>query len=187
MWRCATVTQAELEQLRKIKNIIRRGRVQHIEADRIVLEKGIVQTSPTTLHVDCTANGLEKRLAKPVFAGGQITLQSVQSCQQGFSAAFIGHIESAYENEALKNELCTPVPHPDTYVDYLHGALADFLNAARWAEDPGLQRWLSTARLYINSHSGSPHEADPEFTRTRVAHIEAAAEKLRILLSELDA
>jgi hypothetical protein len=187
MWRCATVTQAELEQLRRIKNIIRSGRVRHIEANRIVLEKGTVQTSPTTLHVDCTANGLEKRLAKPVFAGSQITLQSVRSCNQVFSAAFIGHIESAYENEALKNELCTPVPHPDTYVDYLHTALADFLNAARWAEDPELQTWLRSARLNLMSHSGSPREADPEVARGRVAGIKTVAEKLRMLLSELDA
>jgi hypothetical protein len=110
MYRCATVTQAELEQLRRIKNIIRSGRVQRIEANRIVLDKGTVQTSSTTLHIDCTANGLEKRLAKPVFAGSQITLQPVRTCQPVFSAAFIGHIESAYEKEALKNELCTPAP-----------------------------------------------------------------------------
>jgi hypothetical protein len=187
MWRCATVTLAELEQLRRIKNVIRSGRVQHIEANRIVLEKGTVQTSPTTLHVDCTANGLEKRPVKPVFAGSQITLQAVRTCQQVFSAAFIGHIESAYKNEALKNELCTPVPHPDTCVDYLQTTLADFLNAARWVEDPELQMWLRTARLYINSHSGSPREADPELTKAAVASAKAGAEKLRILLSELDA
>ena len=187
MWRCATVTLAELEQLRRIKDIVRSGRVQRIEANRIVLEQGTVQTSPTTLHVDCTANRLEKRLAKPVFAGSHITLQPVQSCQQVFSAAFIGHIESVYENEVLKNELCTPVPHPDTYLDYLHATLADFINAARWAEDSGLQAWLRSARLYINSHSNLPRDVDPEAAKTMITSLKAGAEKLRMLLSELDA
>jgi len=186
MYRCATVTQAELEQLRRIKNIIRSGRVQRIEANRIVLEKGTVQTSPTTLHIDCTANGLEKRLAKPVFADSQITLQPVRTCNQVFSAAFIGHIESAYKNEALKNDLCTPVPHPDTYVDYLRTALADFLNAARWAEDPELQTWLRSARLNLMSRSDSPGKADPELAKRRAPGVKAVAEKLRMLLSELD-
>jgi hypothetical protein len=186
MWRCATVSQAELEQLRRIKDIIRSGRVQRIEANRIVLDKGTVQTSPTTLHVDCTANGLAKRLVKPVFAGNHITLQSVRTCQQVFSAAFIGHIESAYKNDALKNELCTPVPHPETSADYLHTTLADFVNAARWADDPELRTWLKNARLNPMSHSDSPSEADPELARRVVASVKAGAEKLRMLLSELD-
>jgi hypothetical protein len=187
MWRCATVTLAELEQLRRVKNIIRSGRVRHIEANRIVLEKGIAQTSPATLHVDCTANGLEKRLAKPVFADDHITLQPVQSCQLVFSAAFIGHIESVYENEVLKNELSTPVPHPDTYLDYLHNTLADFINAARWAEDSGLQTWLRSARLYIRSHSNLPRDVDPEAAKIMITSLKAGAERLRMLLSELDA
>jgi hypothetical protein len=186
MWRCATVTQAELEQLRRIKNVIRKGRVQRIEANRIVLDKGIAQTSPTTLHVDCTANGLEKRPVKPVFAGRQITLQSVRTCQQVFSAAFIGHVEAAYQNEALKNELCRPVPHPENYLDYLHTTLVDFLNAARWAEDPALQTWLSNARLDFMRQSASPMATDPELARAAGAGAKAGAEKLRTLLSEVD-
>ena len=43
----------------------------------------------------------------PVFAEDRITLQSVRTCQQVFSAAFIGHVEAAYDDEAHKNELCT--------------------------------------------------------------------------------
>ncbi len=112
----------------------------------------------------------------------------MRTCQQVFSAAFIGHIESTYKNEALKNELCAPVPHPDTYVDYLNTTLADFLNAARWAKDPELWRWLRSARLnqFSGGRSNSPSEADPELAIGRAAGVKAAAEKLRMLLSELD-
>ena len=55
MYRCATVTQSEVEQLRRIKNVIRLGRVQRIEPGRVVLDEGSFSTVPGTLHVDCTA------------------------------------------------------------------------------------------------------------------------------------
>ncbi len=40
MYRCATVTQAELAQLRRIQNIVRMGRVKQIEGDRLILDEG---------------------------------------------------------------------------------------------------------------------------------------------------
>ncbi len=147
MYRCATVTRAELAQLKRIKDIIRLGRVNRIETDRIMLDGGEIEAVPSTLYVDCTADGLEKRDAKPVFLDECITLQSLRTCQQVFSAAFIGHVESVYSDNTTKNELCTPVPHPDTDVDFLITMLATLSNGARWAEDAELQAWLFNSRL----------------------------------------
>jgi len=76
-YRCATVNQEELARLRQIKNIIRMGRVERIESDTIVLTHGSLPTDSGKLHVDCTANGLSRRPALPVFAGNTITLQSL--------------------------------------------------------------------------------------------------------------
>jgi hypothetical protein len=147
MYRCATVTRSELEQLQRIENVIRLGRVQSIGSDEIQLDQGSVATSATTLHIDCTADGLEQRPVVPVFAGTTLTLQSVRTCQQVFSAAFIGHVEAAYDDDVAKNELCTPVPHPDSELDFLKTSLANGLNGARWSQDADLQQWLQNARL----------------------------------------
>jgi len=184
MWRCATVTQAELVQLRKINTIIRSGHVQRIETHSIVLDQGTAPTSPTTLHIDCTADGLEKRPATPVFAGRDITLQSLRMCQQVFSAAFIGHIESAYDGEALKNELCMPVPHPDTPLDYLRTVLGNLLNAARWAQDAELQAWLRHSRLDFLNAPDAGGEVDEELAQRLAV---AAVAKLQRWLAEVDA
>jgi hypothetical protein len=64
--------------------------------------------------------------------------------------------------------------------------LADFLNGARWAEDSGLQTWLRSTRLnpFSGGRSNSRSEADPELAIGRAAGVKAAAEKLRMLLSE---
>jgi hypothetical protein len=159
--------------------------LEHL-TDVVVLEKGTAQTSPTTLHVDCTADGLEKRAAVPVFAGRQITLQSVRTCQQVFSAAFIGHIEAAYQDEALKNELCMPVPHPDTYIDYLLTSLADLQNQGLWAHDGALQAWLQRSRLDYLRQLPSLIEGDAEAAMRMAANAQAAAERLQRFLVERD-
>ena len=36
IWKCATVSKAELMELRKIRNIVRKGRIESIEKDKIV-------------------------------------------------------------------------------------------------------------------------------------------------------
>ena len=187
MWRCATVTKAELVQLRKINAIIRSGHVQRIEANSILLDQGTAPTSPATLHIDCTADGLEKRPATPVFAGRDITLQSLRMCQQVFSAAFIGHIESAYDGEALKNELCMPVPHPDTPLDYLRTVVGNLLNAGRWAQDAELQAWLGHARLSFLDASDAGGEGDGELAQRLAVDAVAAVAKLERWLAEVDA
>jgi hypothetical protein len=152
MYRCATVTRLELEQLRRITDVVRLGHLLAIEADKMVLDRGAVAVSGRELYIDCTADGAEKRPATPIFDSGRITLQSVRGCQQIFSAALIAHVEAAYRDDSLKNELCVPLPHPDTDVDWLRLALSDYRNQLRWFDDPELMSWLSAARLDLFGH-----------------------------------
>jgi len=188
MYRCATVTMDELAQLRRINEIIRLGRVKSINTDTIVLDEGTVATSPTTLHVDCSADGLERRPIEPIFSNQKITLQSVRTCQQVFSAAFIGHVEASYDDDAIKNELCTPVPHPDTDIDFLRTSLANTLNGARWAQDEDLQSWLQEARLDgFTPQDSSANSVDPQMVETTIRSAVGAIQNLQKLLAEIDA
>lgn len=147
MYRCATVSIPELEQLRRVRDVVRLGRVRRIERDRIILDDGEIATSEATLHVDCSADGLQMRPSVPVFADGTITLQSVRTCQQVFSAALIARVEAMPIDDAARNRLCMPIPHPDTAEDFLRTTIADADNEAIWSESPGLQAWLAASRL----------------------------------------
>jgi len=190
MYRCATVTQAELEQLRRIDNVIRMGHVQRIDSDKILLDQGDVETTSNTLHIDCTADGLERRPEVPVFNGADITLQSVRTCQQVFSAAFIGHVEATYPDEATKNELCQPVPHPDSDIDFLRTMLGNTRNGLRWSEDAELQQWLEQARLDGFSRPGMldaiPEDSRDAFAEMRDQAGQAAIANLEKLLAEVE-
>ncbi len=186
MYRCSTITQGELEQLQRIRNVIRLGRVQRIDTNEIVLDEGILPTTANTFHVDCTADGLERRAARPVFEERLMTLQTVRHCQQVFSAAFIAHVEAAYDNDERKNLLCGVVPHPDSATDWVRTALGNSQNSANWNADPELQAWLAGARLDGFSSTEPPSEELTTVMMSALDHAEPALAKLRAYVAELD-
>jgi hypothetical protein len=149
-YRCATVSRGELKQLRRIEKVVRMGRVVRIEANQIVLEDGCLPTTPECLHVDCTADGLAKREIRPVFEGSQITLQSLFMCQQVFSAAVVAHVEGRYDDDAIKNELCQVVPHPEFSRDFVVALRVSGMNLRSWGKNFG--RWLRRSRLCMLHH-----------------------------------
>jgi len=190
MYRCATCTVAEIEQLQRITNVVRMGRVQSIQTDRIVLDGGEIETSPNTVHVHCAADGLARRPTKPVFDGGRITLQTVRHCQQVFSAALIGHVEVSIDDEERKNELMQVVPHPNTAEDWMRTALGNMLNSARWREDPELLEWLGNARLdgFTSLRTGEfVNASQQQSMEIAMTHGLDAVVNLQRLIAEADA
>ncbi|WOJ98484.1 NAD(P)-binding protein [Congregibacter brevis] len=183
MFRCATVTKTEIAKLRSIENVVRLGRVQSISTQSIRLDEGSVDNEPDTLFVDCTADGLERRPPEPVFADSEIILQSVRTCQQVFSAAFIAHVELTEHDETRKNTLCAPVPHPDTDTDYFRNMLADLVNGLAWQENPSLMEWMKNARLDGFTSSRTSAEADAAFMQGLQEQGMIAAEKIMGYLS----
>jgi len=192
MYRCATVTRLELEQLRRIRDVVRMGHLRRADADHMVLDGGTLPAPGPALYTDCTADGAEKRPAATIFDADRITLQSLRGCQQIFSAALIAHVEAKYPDDTVKNRLCVPLPHPDTDLDWLRLALADYRNQLRWLDDPDLTAWMSAARLdlfgHLIGHLLPPASAKPR-VRERILSIaksvfSATATKLDALLSD---
>ena len=153
MYRCAIVSQAELEQLRRIDDVVRLGHVNEIEPGRVVLDGGSLQIAGSALYIDCTAVGLGRREVTTVFAADRITLQTVRTCQPVFSAALIAHVEAAYADDDIKNSLCRPIPNPEVPMDWLRMMLTYNGNQLRWFDEPEMMAWLDAARLNILSHA----------------------------------
>ena len=147
MYHCAIVSKDELEHLRSIDDVVRLGHIEHVESDHIALRNGTVPVETPSLYVDSTTQGLPRPPSVPVFDGDRITLQSVRSCQQVFSSAFIAHIEATGRDDATRNELCVPIMHPDAPIDWLRLTLSDNAAQLRWLQDPELMAWMKTARL----------------------------------------
>ncbi|SDP83057.1 hypothetical protein SAMN04487914_1507 [Arthrobacter sp. ok909] len=162
MYHGAIVSLAELEVLRQIKNVVRMGRVQSIERGRILLERGSVESDPQRLYIDCSARGVERRAAVPVFAGRRITPQMVRALQPTFSAALIAHVEVSFDGDAEKNEICTPIPMSDAPEDWLSMMLMNLVNQGRWRRDARLMDWIVHSRL--DGFSGLARKVLPDDT-----------------------
>lgn len=189
MFRCATVSKAELHQLQRIHSIVRQGRIDRIEQKKVMLQHGSYSPEPDTLFIDTSADALAKLTPVPVFQGNLITLQSVRYCQQVFSAAFIAHLEATYPDEATKNNLSQVVPHPNEAFDFPLVQLQSYLNGMRWNARPATQKWLHNARLDLVGTLMPPPPEDPAAAEAQAketgAQIVGLCEKLRRLLSAM--
>ena len=175
MYRCATVTRAELESLRRIEKVVRMGRVRRITPGEVELEGGTLPCDAETLFVDCSADGLEHRPSLPVFDGPRITLQTVRPCQQVFSAALIAFVSQLDRDEKARNELCTVAPHPDDDIDFLRSTLANAQGLLRWAQDPDVMAWLSTCRL---DAARGANPGDPGVAMAALANLQRLLESV---------
>jgi hypothetical protein len=88
------VSQAELEQLRRIKDVVRLGRLRSVERTKIVLNHGAAPADPDTLYVDSSASAIQIPPTVPIFGADTVSLLMVRSCQPLFSAALIAYVES---------------------------------------------------------------------------------------------
>jgi len=146
-FRCAIVSLTELEELRRITDVVRLGHVQAITPTRIVLDEGSITADQDTLYVDCSACAIVAPPPVPVFDRDRINLLMVRTCQPLFSAALIAYVESHVSDQAEQNALCSVVPSPEKPIDWLRMWAVNLRNAARWRQHSGLSAWLMGCRL----------------------------------------
>lgn len=151
-WRCSTVNPDELTQLKRIKNVIRKGRVDRITNKEIQLQQGNITYTKNTLFVDCSANALSKQAPSPIFSTGKITLQSILFCQQVFSAAAIARLALTNSSDEKRNQIL-PVPHPDLATDWPSTLVTSLENLVRIHRRFPL--WMFGARLNLMSHESA--------------------------------
>ena len=147
MFHLATVAPGEVEVLRRVRDVVRLGRVRALEAGRMVLDGGEVPVAPGTLFVDCTASAVRPRPVQPVFQGDRIVLQMLRLPQPAFSSALTAWVEAHSDDEEQQNRLCAPVRFPHTLDEYAGSVMTTMLNQFHWSQDRELRRWIRTSRL----------------------------------------
>ena len=113
--RIGSVSVEDIEKMRQIKNIVRKGRVARIEEGRIIFQSGEAMELPAnTLAVDCARNGsVFARHGLKVFDGDKINVQFIQLPPPGMSVTIIVALEIKYpDSEEYKNSLCKTIPIP---------------------------------------------------------------------------
>lgn len=165
-FRAAVVSRGELEELRRIKDVVRLGRVTTIETNRMVLDDGAVEADPDTLYIDCSAAALHQPPpGTAVFEPGLINLLVTRQIQPVFSAALIGFIESRFHDDGEKNSMSHVMRYPTVPRDWLEMWLPSLANAAEWARRPEVADWVARSRL--NASAAAERGLDPADPRRR--------------------
>jgi hypothetical protein len=183
MYRGTMLSARELDAVRQIRDVVRLGHVQRIEAHRIVLAQGEVETRPDVLHVDCTALGLRDAPATPIFQPDRIVLQQVRQNSPCFNAALLGFIEAHRDNDVDKNRLCPPNPYARSVEDWPRLMGLTFATEFRWLGEPDLSAWIAQSRLNL-LRALPDHAAEPAVqtaVQRYVKHVGPAIERLRQL------
>lgn len=147
MYHCATASEAEVNLLRGIDDVIRMGHVKSIDASGMRLAGGFHPMPSNTLYIDCTASAVQRRPSVPIFQDTMVVPQMVRTCQPTFSAAIAAHVELTISDTVRANELCTVLPLPDTVEDFLPLTLADMVNQYQWMRNRDIRQWLLVSRL----------------------------------------
>lgn len=147
MFHYATLSEGEVQVLRQIRNVIRKGRVLAIEPGTLVLEHGREAMDGNTLYINCTASAVVPRAVEPVFQPGRIVPQLLRAPLVTFSAAVCAYIEAHYGDDSLKNQLCTPVPFPRSVGGFIQSTMVSLANQMRWNQDKTLRNWMRESRL----------------------------------------
>ena len=91
------------------------GRVSALEVDKIILDEGVLETSPDIVHVDCSASlsrTMPQMRPKPVFEANVITPQTIRSFMPVFSGSMIAYVEAHYSDDEQKTCCAALYPCP---------------------------------------------------------------------------
>lgn len=147
VYRGPIISARELEALRTVERVVRKGKVRNIAAHHISLEDGEVPTQPDCLHVDCTAAGVRSAPERPVFSGDRITLEYLTVAGATWSAATVGAVEALREDDAEKNRLCPPIRFTGNASDLLRMAQAAMTGLVARSAEPDIAAWDASCRL----------------------------------------
>jgi hypothetical protein len=148
-YRGALTSEAELDRMRRVTNVVRAGYVTAITPERIEMQEGSVPTDPEHLHIHCTASALTRRPTRPVFEEGRITLQSIRFGLTCFNAAITALVEATRQDLAVKNRLCPPCVLASDARDWVATELNAMLAEASWDEEPDIKAFMQQSRLHI--------------------------------------
>ncbi|MFD4325645.1 NAD(P)-binding protein [Nocardioides sp. NPDC058538] len=170
MAKAPTLATWELEKLRTLENVVRRGHIRHVDRGSLTFADGSLAIADDALVVHCAADGLKYPPLLPVWRPEAITLQPIRAGFPCFGAAVTGYVEATRDADAEKNRLCPPSPFPDTMGTWAMMNVLGTRAAMSFSSEPDIKAWsdgvaLNPARV----PPGYPASAALDDARERLA------------------
>ena len=137
----------ELEQLRTLENVIRRGRLKAVDRGRLTFADGSVAVADDAVIVHCAADGLKYPPLVPVWRPDAITLQPIRAGFPCLGAALVGYVEATREDDHEKNRLCSPSPYPNSMAQWARMNVLGTRAAMTFSAEPDIKEWSDQVTL----------------------------------------
>ena len=184
MARAPTLAMWELELLRTVENVVRRGHLETVDRGRLGFADGSVAVADDALVVHAAADGLKHPGLVPVWRPEAITLQPIRAGFPCFGAAITGYVEATREEDDEKNRLCPPSPFPNSMAEWVRMNVLGTRAAISFSAEPDIKEW--TDRVALNPARvprGHPGSAALDDARERLAtHTRPALARLAELI-----
>lgn len=147
MAKTPTLGRWELELLRGIERVVRKGHIRGVEPGRIELQDGDVAIDRDAVVVHCAAPGLQYPPLVPIWSERGITLQPVRAGFPCLAAALIGYVEATRKDDEEKNRVCPPSPFSDTPKDWALMQVLGGRASIAFGSEPDIAEWVDGVPL----------------------------------------
>ena len=143
MAKTPTLAAWELDALRTIEHVERRGHVMRVERGKVVFATGSITIADDAIVVHCAAEGLQYPPLVPIWRDQAITLQPIRAAFPCFGAALAGYVEATRHDDEEKNRVCPPSPYPDSMAAWARMTVVGGRNAISFGAEPDIAAWAS--------------------------------------------
>ncbi len=147
MAKTPTLALWELEQLRTLENVVRRGHLRAVDRGKLTFADGSVAVADDALVVHCAADGLKYPPLVPVWQPETITLQPIRAGFPCFGAALIGYVEATRTDDDEKNRLCPPSPYGNSMEEWARMTVLGTRAALSSISEPDIKAWSDRVAL----------------------------------------
>jgi hypothetical protein len=184
MAKAPTLATWELDRLRTVENVVRRGHLQTVDRGRLGFDDGSVAVAEDAVVVHCAADGLRNPGRLPVWRPEVITLQSIRAGFPSFGAAVTGYVEATRDDDSEKNRLCPPSQYGNSLQDWARMIVLGVRNAQSYSAVPDIKEWSTgVATNPARIPPGHPGSAALDDAQERLAtHTEPGLARLTELM-----
>ena len=158
MAKTPTLGQWELDLLRTVENVVRRGHIKSVTEREIVFEDGTVPLPPGSVVVHCAASGLQYPPLVPIWGEDKIRLQTIRVGFPCFNAALAGYVEATRDDDRERNRLCPPNTLPDNPKNWAQMQVRAAMATRAFGAEPDIAAWANGCALNPSRVSASQRE-----------------------------
>ena len=147
MAKAPTLAMWELEKLRTIENVIRRGHIDAVDRGKLIFANGSVAVEDDALVVHCAADGLKYPPLVPVWRPEGITLQAIRAGFPCFGAALVGYVEATRRDDHDKNRLCPPTGYGNSMAEWARMNVRGTQAVMSFTSEPDIKEWSNRVAL----------------------------------------